>query len=87
VYFGTKSLDAFGCGTFLTPTVELLLAATPLPTHLVTVLVSNGNASVPVSIPNTPALVGLEVTLQALLVDGSTGQLEGSNGLELKIQN
>jgi hypothetical protein len=85
-YYGAKGVDLAGCGLLLSPTEELLLALTRFPTLLGYGVMSGGLATVPVALPNNPALVGLEVTLQAAIVDTLTFASELSNAIEFEIR-
>jgi hypothetical protein len=85
-YYGVRGVDLAGCGLLLSPTEELLLALAPFPTPLGFGVLSGGSANVAVSLPNDLALVGIEVTLQAALVDTSTFASELSNAIEFEIR-
>jgi hypothetical protein len=85
-YYGAKSVDLAGCGLLLSPTEELLLALSPFPALLGYGVMSGGMATVPVTLPNNLAFVGLEVTLQAAIVDTNTFASELSNAIEFEIR-
>jgi hypothetical protein len=85
-YYGAKGVDLAGCGLLLSPTEELLLALSPFPTLLGYGVMSGGLATVPVAIPNNLAFVGLEITLQAAIVDTLTFASELSNAIEFEIR-
>jgi hypothetical protein len=85
-YWGAKSVDASGCGALLAPTEELLLALVPAPTLLGLAPLVAGSAAFAFDVPADPALVGIQVALQAVLVDTSTFASEFSRGLEFEIR-
>jgi len=85
-YWGVKSVDAGGCGALLAPTEELLLALVPAPTLLAFAPLVAGSATVSFAVPSDPALVGIQVALQAVLVDTTTFASEFSRGLEFEIR-
>jgi hypothetical protein len=85
-YWGVKSIDANGCGALLSPTEELLLALSPAPTLLGVTPLLGGLAANTFNIPNNPALVGIEVTLQSAIVNTTTFATELSNAIEFEIR-
>ncbi|MHC4375174.1 MAG: hypothetical protein ACYS26_01115 [Planctomycetota bacterium] len=71
------------CGIELPGLGELLLELAPFPTLLASGTASGGHGTLPVAIPNDPALVGQTATLQALALDlsGQGPAAELSQGL------
>jgi hypothetical protein len=84
-YYGSRSVDASGCGVQLSATEELLLALAPAPTFYGLSTMTSGGATMPLSVPNAPGLLDLKVTLQSVVVDTTTFAREFSNGLEFRI--
>lgn len=85
-YFGAKGVDASGCGQLLSPTLEVLLAAAPVPSLLGFGNLVGGDGLASVTVPSNPSLAGVLVTLQSVVVDPLTFATEFSNGLEIEIR-
>jgi hypothetical protein len=83
LYLGLDGADLSGCGLPLPGLGELLLSLAPAPTLLGSAALLSGQASFPVQVPNTPALVGKAVAFQAANVDlfGAGNPVELSNSL------
>jgi hypothetical protein len=85
-YFGATGVDALGCGLVLAPNEELLLALAPSPTFHSFAVMTGGLATIPLTVPNNPSIVGFVVTLQSAAIDATTFASEFSNGLEFVIR-
>jgi len=85
-FWGASGVDASGCGTLIAFGEEILLATAPVPKLIGVEVLSSMKANHAFPIPDAPALVGIRVTLQAVVVDTVTFASEFSRGLEIEVR-
>lgn len=84
-FIGVRAFDLAGCGFEAGASGEVLLALQLSPSLLKTSPIAGGAIDDAVAVPAAPGLVGVRLTLQALLI-GTAGALELSDGFEFAIR-